>query len=335
VQLHTPLPSVVKREAVSFDPLAVLSSTTEAETDLSEETSKYAPHPTVETFQSRSSGIFSSVENLTRNFLQECTSSPTDPASVPRNLNGMKKLAQHNIWRTVLDISGSLSTDLLRRAFEALDTESIFTLSLRYESLFRLKMFDELSSELGKALSQISHLQDESGSDSILSAQRDCIRIALTILFAETQFMIGHGNEALAQLYVLRLTQERAGAQSTEGRKWIMKLGLSVVNMLLRQHQWTNAISELKELLSAFKKSELEYSSAHRCCYEVLMLCKLARVMLHVGAAADGEHYIEIAQQIMQCSLTTGDLALVVEDYVVVSKGLVLQSKNQVRFFRR
>lgn len=325
----------MKREAVSFDPLAVLSSTTEVQTDVYEETSKYTLPPPIEKIEIKSAGIFGSVENLTRDFLQECTLSPIDPSSVPRNLNGMKKLAKHNIWRTVFDISESLSTDLSKRAFEFLDTESIFTISLRYESLFRLKMFDELSSELGKALSQISHLQDESGPDLTLNIQRDYIRVALTILFAETQFMIGHGNEALAQLYVLRLTQERAGVQSTEGRKWIMKLGLSVVNMLLRQHQWTNAISELKELFCTFKKTESEDSSSHRCCYEVLLLCKLARVMLHVGAVADGEHYLEMAHQTMQRSLATGDLALVVGDYLVISKGLVLQSKNQVRCLRR
>jgi len=332
VQLHTPLPSNIKREAVTLDPLAALSASSNKDGDVYEDEYSKARHPQQETeVEAKTKGIFGSVESLTREFLQECSVPPIDPSSVPKNLSGMKRLAKHNMWRNILEISASSSPDISKHAFETMDNESICSLSLRYEAFFRLKMFDELSSEVGKALSQLAHLQ-ESTTDAVMNLQRDYLRIALTILFSETQFMIGHGHEALAQLYVLRLTQERSEVQTAEGSKWIMKLGLSVVNMLMRQHQWTNAIAELKDLLRSFRTSKTEEKSPLYCCYEVLLLCKLARVMLHVGAVADGERYLDLARQMMQSSGGAGDLTAFIEDYLVISGGLALQCKNQVHF---
>ena len=153
VQLHTPLaPATIKREAVAQDPLASSPlSTSHEEVETS--------NTTLDANQaSRILKVFGSLENLVSDFYAECSVLPIDPNILPKNLQSVITFSRNNMWRSVLDVSSLFPFDpstLTNK--ESLHHEVLTMLSLRYEALFRLKMFDELTSEAGKVMAQVNY----------------------------------------------------------------------------------------------------------------------------------------------------------------------------------
>ena len=144
--------------------------------------------------------------------------------------------------------------------------------------------------------------------------------------------MIGHGNEALGQLLVLRFSvKQKANIGSDKTLVvWNHKLSLSIVNMLLRQHQWSNAINELKvQFASLVSAHRLETGKNTSLRFEVLYLCKIARVMIHIGDLIAGERYLDFAKETMSRAVGTID-GTNIEDYLNLSTGILLQAKDQV-----
>ena len=178
-------------------------------------------------------------------------------------------------------------------------------------------MFDELSSELGKILMQLSHLEDQRPEE--VPPVHEVLRIGLVILDAETQFMIGHGSEALGKLLVLQLnmsTDKRLETTKDLGRNdyftCYQKVRLSIVNMHIRQHQWTNAVAELKKILQDVSnmKETMETTTIQ---FQVLLLCKMARLFVHTGDIPAGEKYFEFAKNILRNNGETGQVFCCVE----------------------
>lgn len=158
VQLHTPLaPSTVKRESVAQDPLAMTPRMEIQDTNVDDvvpTASSVAPPP----FMS----LFGTVDNMTEDFQSECSRRPVDASNVPKNLIGMKTLAKNNMWRAILETSAMFPFDAACLTnSRPIDEDVQQILSLRFEALFRLKMFDELSSEAVKIMSQLALLEDD------------------------------------------------------------------------------------------------------------------------------------------------------------------------------
>lgn len=157
----------------------------------------------------------------------------------------------------------------------------------------------------------------------------------MTILLAETQLTTGHGNEALGHLLVRRLTNRQQEPVDKQMIAWNQKLTLSIVNMFLRQHQWSNALAELKSILTDLKTSSFSVGIVEildeGALYEVLLLCKLARVEIHIGDIISAERYLQFAKEAM-IRAGSGTLCSSVEDYLVLTGGVLLQAKDQVSF---
>ena len=163
VQLNTPLapvPTNVKREAVVYDPLAIAQKvdTDDTPEDYVTRVSRATPPPPPADLVT---SIFGTVEDLTSIFQSDCSRQPLDPKGVSKNLGGMILLAKANMWRAVLETSSMFPFDPSNlKNKQAVDPDTMSALSLRFEALFRLKMFDELSSEAGKVISQLALLED-------------------------------------------------------------------------------------------------------------------------------------------------------------------------------
>jgi len=344
VQLNTPLN--IKRETVNDDPLTLNSSKEPIEIPYSSEPMlfvKSSIEPNISTGTSllikdesliKSEvpvDIFSSIEDLTNDFLKECSYQPVDTNNFQTNIIGMKKFANMNMWKNVLELSNLIPIDISSLLTSNLDQEKLSILSLRYESLFRLKMFDEICNDVGIILSNWDKIIPTSLqiSSDIFNRNKEDFRISLTILYSETQFMIGHGNESLGQLYVLRLYLSKKNTKGISYQSiWEFKLSISIINMLIKQHQWNNAIEEIKNAIIALQ-SKNNVSENQLC--EIALLCKLARTYIHIGNILQAENYLEIAKKSMENykGLNTAQ-KLNIEDYLVITGGILLQSKNKV-----
>lgn len=146
----------------------------------------------------------------------------------------------------------------------------------RYQALFRLRMFDELSSEIMRLgdldsaplSSATSPLALDGHQDivnaSSLSAEKPvmCIPIDVRILSAEVHVMTGRADEGVQQLTQLlhRLRTAMAIPQASNTdiltqhvntatlARWARRVAMSLVNAFVRQHRWRLALSTLSEI---------------------------------------------------------------------------------------
>ena len=154
-----------------------------------------------------------------------------------------------------MDKSGKMVTEA---DFEATGNDSLSTtLQLRFEGLFRMKLFDDLSFEISKVLgSEVSYMEDSAANISEKKQAPAVYKIvSLTVLLCEIKSLTGRGTEALEQLYKLRtnlgiMANDRAiNSDSITIQWWQMKIWNQIINALLRQRQWHLALHELAQLL--------------------------------------------------------------------------------------
>lgn len=172
---------------------------------------------------------------------------PPQNSYVPETVEGLQQVADAGDWRSVVDISGKLisNEDFVVAANETLS----LSLQLRFEGLFRMKLFDDLSLEISKVLGSQSGLDENRRGPTVY------VIVSLTVLLAEIKSLTGRGSEALEQLYRLRANLRIMSSAVTGGNDnliiqwWQMKVWNQIINILLRQRQWHLALHELSELL--------------------------------------------------------------------------------------
>lgn len=174
---------------------------------------------------------------------------------VPETVDGLKQVAKGGDWRSVVDMSGKLVADA---DFDATGTDSLTaSLQLRFEGLFRMKLFDDLSLEISKVLgAELKYM--ESKTDHNEPPKQGVYKIvSLTVLLSEIKSLTGRGGEALEQLYKLRTNlksmidaaDSRVETTSVVVYWWQVKIWNQIINILLRQRQWHLALHELSQLL--------------------------------------------------------------------------------------
>jgi hypothetical protein len=159
-------------------------------------------------------------------------------------------IAEAGDWRSVVDVSGKLVTDA---DFDATGSDSFsVSLQLRFEGLFRMKLFDDLSLEISKVLNAELRCLESSSETQSPGIYKI---VSLTVLQCEIKSLTGRGAEALHQLYKLRTNlsmMTNATGSATDSATvywWKMKIWNHIINILLRQRQWHLALRELSDLL--------------------------------------------------------------------------------------
>jgi hypothetical protein len=142
-------------------------------------------------------------------------------------------------------------------------------------------MFDELCKEVGDILEK----EDQGGHDKSMDEENSSV--SLRLLLAEVKAMTGRGEEALAQLYVLRFKLQ-GRPHGTFRESWSLRTTNSIVNAAIRQRMWHIAISELSSMLESIRQQYASLSVAnieistqfYRA--EIVLLCRLSRILLQV-----------------------------------------------------
>lgn len=188
-------------------------------------------------------------------------------------------LAKSSAWKRIVDMSEKLIV-----------SEGPFsvTFQLRAVALFRLKMFDELAHEVGVALQAEEILVEGDDSSKNITLNRGLERvIALHLLLIEIKAMTGRGDEALSQLYGLQRWLLTCSSTEPVQQWWKWRIVWAIVNNLVKQRQWRQAIRELKALLESVHKSRFAdlpaMAKGEILSAEVIITCRISRIFVQVG----------------------------------------------------
>lgn len=219
---------------------------------------------------------------------------PLEVDNVARNFSGLLIFAKNGAWKNVVELSEEL---LKMEEFKAPPSTVNFNIviRLRLTGLFRLKLFDELSHEVGRALLiEEEYIQKKSQSQVVAIHEK---AIALRLLSIEIKIMTGNVGDAMEQLYVLKkflntkVIELRDGMDSAAAAEiaqwWCWRVRWSIINGLLRQRLWRQSIVELSDMLHDMPTLFLcEDDSGSRIKFllhsEIIILCRLSRTLIQV-----------------------------------------------------
>jgi hypothetical protein len=198
----------------------------------------------------------------------------------------LSQLVQSDRWSDVL---------LRIRNKESIDSEGLQ--ALYFEALFRLKLYDDLCTDLGQRLSVNSTAINKITVDTIESLDQT---VSLRLLLAEAKLLSGRGSEAMDLFRSLQQWLETVTLSPTlTSRKlfWHWQVRGALCNALIRQRSWKPALRLLRTLSMEAKNGEGEREVLAAC--EVLLLSRLGRLLLQVGAVQAANAHMESLSNIL------------------------------------
>eukprot|EP01034_Spumella_vulgaris_P021350 gene21350-27380_t len=162
--------------------------------------------------------------------------------------------------------------------------------------------------------------------------------MSMKLLLSEVKVMTGRNQEALDQLYATRswlLQQETIDNTTYSTRFWLLQVGSHIVNAAVRLRNWKTAVNELRRLLCDVKADIASGSDTYSAAdilnlkrSQAVIMLRLSRVLLQIGAVKDSSAYYERASQ-----LCTAEPAIAqdcnVDSHLLLNQGLILMCTNQ------
>lgn len=203
-------------------------------------------------------------------------------------------------------------------------------MKLRLESLFRLKMFDELTAEAtGIILSEEQRLSTSHEDNSSSTLNCDLI-LSLKLLVAEVKALMGRYEESMESIYCIQEMLRKHGESPSHHRIlhsdfWYWRTRCAVVNAATRQRQWRIALSELFAMYNDITILTGDPVSHHRPRF--ILLCRIFRAFLQIGDVSTAR---DIYEQLSKEGTEVGEkLDSDLVDQIDLVHGLLLFSAEQ------
>ena len=260
-----------------------------------------------------------SFDQFLSSFLSQCRSPPLDISRIGTDINGLKTLTKYSAWKYVVEMSQHVLSN-------ANETDAQFITQLRLEALFRIKAFDELTTMAAELLLMEQKQVDSTAMMTTSSTNPNPTMYAMRLLLAEVKTMTGQGEESFQLLYMFReeLQQQLAIHERTIQVKaqeihvlqwWIWRVYNSIINAAIRQRLWRIAVSELTVMLQNVRDTYASLSTTHNTSStatalqksfhrtEVVLMCRLSRILLQIGATKSSSLFYEQAKVIHHTNL--------------------------------
>lgn len=270
--------------------------------------------------------VIDSVETQADNILKNCVL-PIErqkgillkAIDVPASLEGLEQLRRCCSWQDVFKLSLQLTSESQGQSLSDFDRHAI--LCIRFESLFRTKLFDDLQSELMKEIATL-------GSKDIINDFEQDRLIAYKLLLSEARLMSGQGMTALESLLGLShsLATSSQAIFNNDGTIeekrtiwkayfWSITTQCQIINAQVRLRQWRRASIELKKLEAviheAAQSSLFEQEKVDLCYAKVVVGTRLIRLLLQMGDKNSARAQLEsISQSLANFPSLTGDVYL-------------------------
>lgn len=194
----------------------------------------------------------------------------------------MTELNQERNWRQIVVITSSIPVS--EYVIKINDDGQSFADAFLYrmESLFKLKMFDEI---LTLASTVLSYME----SDSRLKSTSENLIIALRLTLVEVKVMTGGGDESICILTEIEKelsskSQSQSQSKNSQSHQWLRVVKSLKVNHFIRQHQLRFAVAELSKIATMLEKSPDASLSSSEVIYSLItVFCLLARISVQVN----------------------------------------------------
>jgi ribosomal protein L39E len=200
---------------------------------------------------------------------------------------GILSLAKLSAWPHVVRYSTSILQQNADGALPLTQDELNFILLTRFEALFRLKVYDDLASEINIALNNIINALPNHQIDYHSYSLVDFI-YSIRLLLAEVHLLSGQGEMAIKELDAIQLSLEEKKSENERIQYWIWQCEMHRINYNVRSRNWKNALTlqrklnlEINILLNDDQFSgnddQLDLIAA-----KIMLLCRTARLLLQV-----------------------------------------------------
>lgn len=302
----------------------------------------------------------STLDACINDFLSKISSPPVNVDTISRNTSGLHKLASCNAWAQVIDLSHELLKVANLSPFR--DDGSLSDIFVcRMKGLFRLKMLDELQQELmsvlaieeSKFLTHITGQEnsidtEQGGAGTFLSyccPAADAFRVdnlvSLQLLFVEVKIVTGRGDEALQMLYLLKQwlssteneNDKNVNVHENRLNMWKWKVSWSLTNALIRQRLWRQGIKEMISLLDEINQANKMASGSSGmkekyCSAEIIILCRISRTLIQVGALRAAASYLDKAMD-TKSTMSEYYISPLLDAYMNLTRGLLSFSNDE------
>lgn len=226
---------------------------------------------------------------------------PLKVNDVPGSLDGLIALRRNHSWQDAYKLSSMLmNAPNVRNLLTVQDKEHITR--IRFETLFRLKLYDELIVELTQELSIL-----ESDTGGLTDRAFNCLH-SYRLLLQEVRLVTGHGHGALESLLQLQHSLKRTSTPSVWTTYWRWQTHLHIINAHIRLRAWPRGLLELRKL-----QKEVHGESGHgspsgsnsattprsrllheeeKCdllAAQIIVSCRIVKLLLQMGALTQAQ----------------------------------------------
>lgn len=214
---------------------------------------------------------------------------PLNANEVSMDKQGLINLANNAAWTQVARFSSSILASSTQKQLSSQDYYCV--LLLRYEALYRLKMFDELLSELTNLLSSNFSRSDQL-SVLFLDGNLFDIYCSFRILRYEANVQSGQSQAGFRELqdtqeWLRDQLKPDSDKDAVRAWYWLQQIELNFINFYIRSRNWKMALQlhrkiliQINDLLAEYQPSSsdaLDLTAA-----KVMLLCKTTRLLLQV-----------------------------------------------------
>lgn len=201
-------------------------------------------------------------------------------------LEELNLLAKNSAWVHVV----RFSTVALSRDTQLISSQDYFAIVLlRYEALYRLKMFDELLNEINTMMSE-RFSDPEKNAQIVEDGNVFDIYCSLRLTKYEVCIQTGHGQIGFQELQDLQQwlsNQPQKQPNNVRVEYWRWHIHLNFINFYTRGRNFKTALqwhrkmlSQINELLFSTSPSSAEYVDLSSA--KIMLLCRTTRLLLQV-----------------------------------------------------
>lgn len=197
------------------------------------------------------------------------------------DLRGLYQLAASKSWQSIVSISAKLLSEN-----KILQPDEIRLVNiLRFEALFRMKMYDDLNIELNTTLMLYDGVQS-SGAE--ISIELYNFLVSLRMLQSEVKLMTGHSLEALEHLHqTSNWVQTTSFPHTSIQMYWIWQIKCHEVNSNMRSRNWKGSLKLLRNMMllleSYFPTVSDEEDRELLVKAKIVLLLRSAKLLLQVS----------------------------------------------------
>jgi hypothetical protein len=190
-------------------------------------------------------------------------------------------LAKASCWQGVVRVSSKV----LAESTTLTNAQRRTAMGVRFEGLFRMKMYDDLSNEISQFLEEEENKQED---PTLTPSERQCLILSMRLLLNDVKLMTGRGEESIEELKMV--SSWLASSEHSAMIFWLWRTKMHIVNAYIRMRNWKAALLEMDCILAELEQrgallavdDKQSDDTPRLIMAQIFMLVKMARLSFQV-----------------------------------------------------